>query len=52
MLKSFFRNEAGATAIEYALVATLISILIVGSVTSIGTKISTKFFQPIANNLN
>lgn len=52
MFRSFLRDEGGSTAIEYALIGTLISIIIVGALLTIGSKISIKFFQPIANNLN
>jgi pilus assembly protein Flp/PilA len=37
------RDEAGATAIEYALVASLISIAIIAGATSIGTSLSGTF---------
>lgn len=36
----FLKDETGATAIEYALVASLIAAVIVGSISSIGTKLS------------
>ena len=36
-------EKGGATAIEYALVASLISIVIVTAVTKVGTKLSTFF---------
>lgn len=39
----FLKDESGATAIEYGLIAGLISVLIIGSVTTIGTKLSTIF---------
>ena len=39
----FLRDESGATAIEYALIATLISVVIVASVTSLGTKVKATF---------
>jgi pilus assembly protein Flp/PilA len=42
-LKAFLRDETGATAIEYALIAAGISIVIVVAVTSIGTTLSTTF---------
>ena len=45
-LSEFLANESGATAIEYAMIASLVSILIVTAVTSIGTKLST-FFQSL-----
>lgn len=40
---SFLKNESGATAIEYGLIAGLISVVIIGAATSLGTSISTKF---------
>jgi pilus assembly protein Flp/PilA len=42
-LRAFLRGQNGATAIEYALIAAGISIVIVASVTSIGTTLSTTF---------
>ncbi len=54
MLRYFHRLLAdgkGATAIEYAMIAGLISIVIVVSVISIGTTISGQFFGPISNAL-
>ena len=47
----FLRNESGATAIEYGLIAGLISIVIVTVLTSIGTKLNVKF-QRISTGLN
>jgi len=38
-LSKFARCERGATAIEYALIAGLISILIIGAVSAIGTQV-------------
>jgi len=55
MMTSFIRfvgDESGVTAIEYGLIAALISIGIVSAVTSIGTTISANFFGPIATALN
>ncbi len=42
---SFVYNESGATAIEYALIAGLISVVIVGALTTVGSKVSAKFNQ-------
>jgi pilus assembly protein Flp/PilA len=39
----FLKDESGATAIEYGMIVALISVLIIGSVTIIGTKLSTAF---------
>jgi len=38
----FLKDESGATAIEYGLIAALIAVVIIGSVTSVGTKLSTQ----------
>jgi pilus assembly protein Flp/PilA len=43
LLKSFFDDECGATAIEYALIAMGISIVIVSAVNGVGTALSGKF---------
>jgi Flp pilus assembly pilin Flp len=50
-LRMLFRDRLGATAIEYALIASLISITIIGVVSTIGGTISTQFFGPISNAL-
>lgn len=36
----FLRNQSGATAIEYAIIAGIISIAVVGGATLVGTGIS------------
>ena len=38
-----FRNERGATAIEYGLIAAGISVAIIAVVTGLGSKLSDKF---------
>ena len=43
----FVKDESGATAMEYALIAVFISVVIVGAVTTIGTTL-TGFFQTVA----
>jgi pilus assembly protein Flp/PilA len=40
---SFLRDESGATAIEYGLIAAGISLAIIAVVNGIGTKLNTKF---------
>ena len=52
LFSRFAGNESGVTAIEYGLIAALISIAIVSSVTVIGTTISANFFGPISAALN
>src|SRR5208337_5696487 len=44
-LKNFIANESGATAIEYALIASLIAVVIIGAVQIVGTKVSTVFTE-------
>jgi pilus assembly protein Flp/PilA len=43
LLKRFLADNGGATAIEYAMIASLISVLIVTAVTTIGTSLSSIF---------
>jgi pilus assembly protein Flp/PilA len=40
---AFLKNESGATAIEYGLIAAGISVVIIASVTAIGTSLNGKF---------
>ena len=39
----FFRDESAATAIEYGLIAALIAVVIVAALTTIGSRLNTKF---------
>ena len=41
----FAKDESGATAIEYALIASLIAVALVGILTSLGTKLSSEFSE-------
>lgn len=38
-----FKDESGATAIEYGLIASLISVAAIGAMTLLGTQLSTVF---------
>ena len=42
-VSSFVKNESGATAIEYGLIAALISVVIIGAVTTLGNNLATTF---------
>ena len=42
-LKRFLKNEAGATAIEYGLIAALIGVAIITAVGLVGTNLNTTF---------
>jgi pilus assembly protein Flp/PilA len=39
----FVRDESGATAIEYGLIAALIAVVVIGAVTAVGTGLSGTF---------
>ncbi|MFC5344203.1 Flp family type IVb pilin [Brevundimonas staleyi] len=39
----FVQDESGATAIEYGLIAALIAVVIIGAVTTVGTKLQSTF---------
>ena len=43
LLNRFVADQSGATAIEYGLIAGLISVVIIGAITTIGTRLSSKF---------
>jgi pilus assembly protein Flp/PilA len=43
LVSRFVKDESGATAIEYGLIAAGISIAIIGVVNGLGTTLSTKF---------
>ena len=42
-VKNFIANESGATAIEYALMSSLIALVIIASLTAIGTQLGNEF---------
>ncbi|HEY4115635.1 MAG TPA: Flp family type IVb pilin [Rhizomicrobium sp.] len=50
LFSRFVRDESGATAIEYGLIAALISVVIIGAVTALGTGLQTTF-STVANKL-
>jgi len=43
LLLSFAKDEAGVTAIEYGLIASLIAVVIITAVTLVGTNLTTQF---------
>jgi pilus assembly protein Flp/PilA len=51
LLVSFFQDEGGATAIEYGLIAALISVVIIATITAVGTQL-TKTFTTISTALS
>ena len=40
---NFCKDESGATAIEYGLIAALIAVVIIGGVSAVGTSLSSTF---------
>lgn len=52
LFATFLADERGATAVEYAMIAIMISIVIVAGATSIGTKLSSLHFGPLQGALN
>ena len=50
ILSRFARDDSGATAIEYGLIAGLIAVVIVTAVTTVGTKL-TNSFNKVGNSL-
>jgi pilus assembly protein Flp/PilA len=51
LLRRFIRDETGATAIEYGMIAALIAVAIIASLRLVGGRLGTKF-TAISNNLN
>lgn len=49
-LYHFFKDEEGATAIEYGLIAALIAVVIIVAVTAAGQKVS-KTFDTVATTI-
>jgi pilus assembly protein Flp/PilA len=50
-MKSFLLDESGATAIEYGLIAALIAVVCITTLTTVGNKLNAKFVK-ISNGLN
>ncbi|WP_075216264.1 Flp family type IVb pilin [Mongoliimonas terrestris] len=51
LIVRFIKNESGATAIEYGLIASLIAVAIIGTAGALGTNISNTF-QDVSDALN
>ena len=43
MIRKFLKDENGATAIEYGLIAALVAVAIVGALTTLGGSLGTMF---------
>jgi pilus assembly protein Flp/PilA len=44
-IRNFFKDESGASAVEYALLVSMIALVIISAVTSLGTSVSSKLNQ-------
>jgi pilus assembly protein Flp/PilA len=42
-LRALIKDERGVTAMEYGLIAALVAVVIIGSVTTLGTNLSSTF---------
>jgi len=51
MLNQFLKDESGATAIEYGLIAALVAVVIITGLTALGTSLNTKF-NSVATEVN
>ena len=51
IVKSFLKDESGATAIEYGLIAALVAAVLVGALTALGGQLSTTF-DSVRNSLS
>jgi pilus assembly protein Flp/PilA len=49
---AFLRDERGASAIEYALIAAGISVVISAAVLAIGSTLQNNYYQPLAEKLS
>jgi pilus assembly protein Flp/PilA len=50
MFRKLFKNEKGATAIEYGLIAALIAVAAIGAMGTVGNKLSNTF-NNVSSNL-
>jgi pilus assembly protein Flp/PilA len=44
-VKKFLNDSTGATAIEYALIASLIAVALIGALSALGTRLSGEFSE-------
>jgi pilus assembly protein Flp/PilA len=48
-LRKFVRDESGATAIEYGLIASLIAVVIIAALSNVGNKLTITFTKAAGN---
>ena len=44
-VRMFLADQSGATAIEYALIASLIAVFLIGALSALGTNLSSEFAE-------
>jgi len=49
--KAFCHDDSGATAIEYGLIAALVSVAAIGALTTMGNSLNT-IFSSVSNSMN
>lgn len=50
LVRTVFGDQRGVTALEYALIAALVAVVIIGAVSLLGTNVS-KVFSTVANTI-
>lgn len=50
-MKAYFRDGRGVTAVEYGLLICLMTVVVVGGISSLGQQVWTQLFQKVANSL-
>ncbi len=48
-IKNFFKDESGASAVEYGLLVALIAVVIIAAVSTLGTKLNATFQSAAAS---
>jgi pilus assembly protein Flp/PilA len=51
VFKAFYHDDSGATAIEYGLIAALVSVAAIGALTTMGNTLNT-LFSSVSNAMN
>ena len=51
-IKNFFKDESGASTVEYGLLVALIAVVMITSVRTLGTNLNTKFNAAATGILN
>lgn len=51
LIALFVADEAGATALEYGLIAAFVAVVIIGALTTLGSNVSNKF-NAVATNMS